>query len=97
MFTRFQHDVLAYFHEYAPVFIEYLATDTQQSLVDDLFPKLVQFLDRTIKLEIGLFAYGSCEYHKLLDMLIEVHIMKQDHFYDAICKEMNEAFRVGIA
>lgn len=97
MLTKFQHDVLDYFHECAPAFIQNLTTDNKHAIVvmDDLLPRLVTFLDRTIRLEIGLYTSGSEGYHKLIDMLIEVHIIKQhDHFYSALCNEMNEAFRV---
>ena len=99
MLTRYQNDVLTYFREYAQAFLQHLADDTQQAIivVDDMLPRLVQFLDRTIRLEIGLYERGSVGYHRLIDMLIEVHVTENGgELHKELAAVVNEIFRPDI-
>jgi hypothetical protein len=75
-----QRNVVSFFKSNSTGFIEFLlnTTDNQLTLIEDFFPHVVKFLDRELRQEVVIYQYQSQGYNRVIDMLIEVHIVGRD-------------------
>ncbi len=88
MLNRFQQDVLDYLESTATHFISTLTDDSSGLIiVDELVPKLTNYLGSMIKRDLALHAEKSEGYNRLEDMLIEIHIKPNRDFSAALVKQ----------
>ena len=94
MISTHQENVIDYFTYHIDDFVKFLTSDTGTVIVADFRQYVLEFIDHELKKEIGMYLEGSKGYHRVLDMIIEIHIPHAtNEFFDELCAKANKAFK----
>jgi len=78
MLSKHQVNLVEFFNMNSTKFFQYLLnyTDDKVMVIDDFYPLISEFLDRELRAEMVLYVPRTRGYERMIDMLIEVHIIK---------------------
>jgi hypothetical protein len=78
--NKHQENLVQYLTDYADYFVETLMASQTQAMmfIQEVFPLISDFLEKSIKRELDQYAPKSPGYNRLVDMLIELKITPDD-------------------
>jgi hypothetical protein len=92
--TNHQVGVIAYFKQRSAMFIDWIAASKDQDVIviDDLVQQAVCFIDEQLRFEMHQYNPKSRRYGELVDMLIEIHVIKPGEFRQSLKGAASVAF-----
>lgn len=91
-----QRNLVEFFRFNSTGFVHHLLNSTTEkvTVIEDFLPFIVAYLDSELRDEIKLYQHQSSGYHRVLDMLIEAHIVvKGSEVSEVLVKEAQGVFK----
>jgi hypothetical protein len=90
----YQDCVVRYFRQSLHRFIGFILRKNTPSIMlpSEIYAKIVEFMDIELKLDLEMYEKNTAGYNYVLDMLIEIHVMKENEIGPILLEDFATGF-----